>query len=189
MNLQTVDYVKNALKTESNDFPAIKERFCDETVYNIYYELTSQLVYLNRKLDALKKFLFYGKNYNFEGFFDGLRFPDVKSYQHQYMTDQEVRLLHAALGKLTEAVEFAEGVNKVLLDNQPDFDKTNLLEELADNFWYDAIAVDALGEQSFDEPMKRNIAKLKARYGDKFNEESAINRNLTVERNILEGNV
>ena len=32
-----------------------------------------------------------------------------------------------------------------------------------------------------------NIAKLKARYGEKFSSERAINRDLTTERNILEG--
>lgn len=37
-------------------------------------------------------------------------------------------------------------------------------------------------ESSFD----RNIEKLKARYGDKFESERAINRNLTEERKILE---
>jgi hypothetical protein len=31
-----------------------------------------------------------------------------------------------------------------------------------------------------------NIAKLKARYGDKFSSEKAINRDLTTERTILE---
>jgi NTP pyrophosphatase (non-canonical NTP hydrolase) len=38
-------------------------------------------------------------------------------------------------------------------------------------------------EQCFD----KNIAKLKARYGDKFSSEMAINRDLQTERNILEG--
>jgi hypothetical protein len=32
-----------------------------------------------------------------------------------------------------------------------------------------------------------NIAKLKARYGEKFSSERAINRDLETERNILEG--
>lgn len=36
--------------------------------------------------------------------------------------------------------------------------------------------------------LDRNISKLKARYGDKFTSERAINRNLDIERNILEGN-
>lgn len=35
---------------------------------------------------------------------------------------------------------------------------------------------------------ERNIAKLKARYGEKFNEESALNRDLKTERKILESN-
>jgi NTP pyrophosphatase (non-canonical NTP hydrolase) len=39
-------------------------------------------------------------------------------------------------------------------------------------------------EGSFD----INISKLKARYGDKFSSERAINRDLETERNILEGN-
>jgi NTP pyrophosphatase (non-canonical NTP hydrolase) len=38
-------------------------------------------------------------------------------------------------------------------------------------------------EKSFDV----NISKLKARYGEKFSSEKAINRNLETERNILEG--
>jgi len=39
-------------------------------------------------------------------------------------------------------------------------------------------------QKSFDV----NIAKLKARYGEKFSSEKAINRDLETERNILEGN-
>jgi len=39
-------------------------------------------------------------------------------------------------------------------------------------------------EEGFD----RNISKLRARYGEKFSSERAINRNLQVERDILEGN-
>jgi NTP pyrophosphatase (non-canonical NTP hydrolase) len=39
---------------------------------------------------------------------------------------------------------------------------------------------------NFSEILDKNIAKLKARYGDKFTSERAINRDLEVERNILE---
>jgi len=35
--------------------------------------------------------------------------------------------------------------------------------------------------------MERNINKLKARYPDKFSQEKALNRNLDIERDILEG--
>lgn len=41
---------------------------------------------------------------------------------------------------------------------------------------------------NIDDILDKNIAKLKARYGDKFSSERAINRDLETERNILEGN-
>ena len=44
---------------------------------------------------------------------------------------------------------------------------------------------DTLGV-SFEEIQERNIEKLKARYGEKFTDEKAINRNLETERSILE---
>ena len=40
---------------------------------------------------------------------------------------------------------------------------------------------------NLEECFEKNIAKLKARYGDKFSSEMAINRDLETERNILEG--
>jgi NTP pyrophosphatase (non-canonical NTP hydrolase) len=41
---------------------------------------------------------------------------------------------------------------------------------------------------NIESALDRNISKLKARYGDKFTSERAINRDLSLERNILEGN-
>jgi DNA-directed RNA polymerase subunit L len=41
---------------------------------------------------------------------------------------------------------------------------------------------------NIESALDRNISKLKARYGDKFTSDKAINRDLTLERNILEGN-
>jgi hypothetical protein len=40
---------------------------------------------------------------------------------------------------------------------------------------------------NLEECFEKNIAKLKARYGEKFSSEMAINRDLETERNILEG--
>jgi NTP pyrophosphatase (non-canonical NTP hydrolase) len=39
---------------------------------------------------------------------------------------------------------------------------------------------------NFEQILDKNIAKLKARYGDKFSSEKAINRDLETEKNILE---
>lgn len=98
---------------------------------------------------------------------------------------ESIRLLHAAIGLATEAGEIQDQLKKVLFYGKP-LDKVNLAEELGDLFWYAAIMADALGV-SFDEIQEKNIAKLKARYGEKFSEAAALTRNLSVERKILEG--
>lgn len=96
-----------------------------------------------------------------------------------------IRLLHAALGMQTEVAEFADALKKHLFYGKP-LDMTNLTEEIGDTFWYLAIACDELG-MDFEVIWELIIAKLKSRYGDKFNEDGAVNRNLDVERSILEG--
>lgn len=94
------------------------------------------------------------------------------------------RLLHAAMGLTTEAGEFLDALKKHLFYGKP-LDLVNLREELGDIMWYLAIACDALGT-TFEAEQARNIAKLKARYPDKFTSEAAIERDLEGERKVLE---
>jgi NTP pyrophosphatase (non-canonical NTP hydrolase) len=95
-----------------------------------------------------------------------------------------IDLLHAAIGMVTESGEFMDMLKKHLFYGKP-LDEVNLNEELGDQIWYIAIALNALGS-SFEEVMARNIEKLQARYPDKFTERSALVRNLGKEREILE---
>lgn len=124
--MNSKNYISNALRTESIDFEAFKERLSDERI---------------------------------------------------------LRLLHAALGKCTEAGEFLDALKKYIVYGK-DLDLVNLREEIGDGHWYDAIAASAL-ETTFEEIWEKNIAKLKSRYGDKFNQEGALNRDLEKERDIL----
>jgi NTP pyrophosphatase (non-canonical NTP hydrolase) len=94
------------------------------------------------------------------------------------------RILHGIIGISTESGELLDAIKKHLMYGKP-LDEVNIKEEVADCFWYMAILADTLGF-SFEEIQERNIAKLKARFGDKFTEESAINRDLEKERKILE---
>lgn len=96
------------------------------------------------------------------------------------------RLLHGGIGLATESGEFLDALKKQIFYGKP-LDRVNLAEELGDLFWYCAVIADELGV-SFEQIMDTNIKKLKARYGDKFTEERADKRNLTKERQILEGN-
>lgn len=95
-----------------------------------------------------------------------------------------LRLLHAAIGLTTEAVEMLDAMKKFIFYGKK-LDVVNIKEELGDSDWYKSIAIDELGS-SFEEIQELVINKLKARYGGRFNEDGAINRNLVEERKILE---
>jgi NTP pyrophosphatase (non-canonical NTP hydrolase) len=97
---------------------------------------------------------------------------------------QKMRILHAVMGLATESGELLDAMKKHIFYGK-ELDFVNLLEEHGDLFWYAAILADAVGF-TFEESMERNIAKLKARYPNKFTEESALIRDLNNERNILE---
>lgn len=94
------------------------------------------------------------------------------------------RLLHAGIGLSTESGEFLDALKKHIFYGK-ELDRVNLAEELGDLFWYMAIVADELGVE-FESVMERNIQKLKARYGEKFSEEKAENRDLESERSILD---
>lgn len=94
------------------------------------------------------------------------------------------RLLHAGIGMATEAGEFLDALKKHVFYGK-ELDTVNLGEELGDLFWYCAIVADEL-DLDLSKVLDTNIAKLKARYGDKFTEEAADKRDLKTEREILE---
>lgn len=94
------------------------------------------------------------------------------------------RLLHAAMGMVTESGEFMDALKKAIIYGKP-LDKVNLAEELGDQMWYIAVACDALGVP-LGNVMGRNVAKLRARYPEKYSNECALNRDLEKERGILE---
>jgi len=88
------------------------------------------------------------------------------------------------MGVVTESGELMDALKKHIYYGA-ELDKTNVKEEIGDLLWYVGILCDTLG-LTFEEVFETNIAKLKARYGDKFNETGALNRNLEKEREILE---
>ena len=96
----------------------------------------------------------------------------------------QARLIHAQMGMQTEVAEFADALKKSLFYGKQ-LDIVNLKEELGDLMWYMAIAMDEL-DTNFTKEGDRVINKLKTRYPDKFTVDKAENRNLELERAILE---
>ena len=98
---------------------------------------------------------------------------------------QTIRLLHGAMGLITEAAEIIDALKKHIFYGKP-IDLVNISEEQGDVEWYQAILCDEVGT-GMDTLKETNIAKLKARYGPKFDAHRALNRDLGVERSVLEG--
>jgi NTP pyrophosphatase (non-canonical NTP hydrolase) len=92
--------------------------------------------------------------------------------------------LHMVLGMQTEAAEIADVYKKTIAYRKP-LDFVNIKEEVGDLMWYVANLCNMNGWDLRD-ILATNIAKLEARYPEKFTEEQAINRNLEWEREILE---
>jgi NTP pyrophosphatase (non-canonical NTP hydrolase) len=137
-----------------------------------------EFVAAGKKLDQIKKHLFYGKPLLFTG--------DAEIYP-LYIAGRDVRILHALLGIITEAGEFGEALmaDWPVTSNAEPHDETNLKEEAGDLLWYLAVLFDALGT-TFPAEMERNINKLRARYPEKFDAALAHTRDLAKERAVLE---
>jgi len=97
----------------------------------------------------------------------------------------KLRILHATMGVATEAGELLDAVKKHYFYGKP-LDEVNLIEEMGDIFWYLGVLADVLGT-TFEEVQRLNILKLQKRYGDKFNKNGALHRDLDAERKVLEG--
>lgn len=113
----------------------------------------------------------------------------VSNYEERASSYKEAvnpRLLHAALGKLTEAVELLEALHTAGQAGT-ELDKVNFIEEVGDGMWYDGIILDELGvaEAVPQEAVMRKLRKV--RYGNGFSAEAATKRDLKAERAALEG--
>ena len=93
------------------------------------------------------------------------------------------RIVHGIVGNITEAAEMAEALIKYL--DEGAFDAVNLVEELADCRWYSTIMQDELGVED-SELFELLIAKLAARYGEKFSDVDATIRDIGNERDVME---
>lgn len=101
-----------------------------------------------------------------------------------------IDVLHALMGMTTEVGELMDAFKRYIFYGK-EIDFVNLAEEAGDSMWYWALLTDVintLAEISPDEVLQKNIDKLKTRYPEKFTEDNAINRDVVVERTVLEEN-
>ena len=137
----------------------------------------------SNKLDHYKKLKYYGRALKPE-LANEAQQMSLQNFERAEDGGME-KLLHAAMGLCTESGELLEAVYKAKWSGE-EFDVVNCKEELGDLFWYMAIIFRDL-DLNLEEVLQINSDKLDKRYGAKFSEHAAINRDLTAERNILEG--
>ena len=188
-------YIELATRTESR---------LDELIGNpqLIVNLLNIFISAGSMLDQMKKHVFYGKEYDinrFNGHFQSI----INTMQHltiiringtkeemgeESISEIDPRIFHAVVGIATEAAEMCDALYKALTNQG--IDLVNMREENGDLNWYQAIFYDAMKELGYegtwDDDLEKNIAKLKARYPDKFDSDKAINRDLEKERKILE---
>lgn len=176
------DYIEQAHVTASPSF------YADAIPTLVVRQIIGECLASLDRLDKVKKAIFYGK---------APAGMDVADLREQFGRDRlsvadvhedeakAIAIVHGIIGKATEAGELLEALYASLFQGEP-MDAVNVLEEVGDGFWYDALLARACGF-TFEEAQSVNIAKLRKRYGEKFSEYDAQNRNLSVERAVLEG--
>ncbi|HQR20083.1 MAG TPA: hypothetical protein PKV98_04410 [Burkholderiaceae bacterium] len=145
--------------------------------------------------DLLKKQLVYGKPIDRSAFNSALEL--VKDCAETAAGQQEgaealipiwPRMTHAALGGYGEYAELLEALLEGCENNK--LDTTNVIEEVGDISWYGALALDELNDTGLSRPdltLAANIAKLKARYPDKFTLEASEARDTDAEMAAIRG--
>ena len=211
------DYVNGAIRTESGRFDA--QNVDADTIKTVF----KLVIAAGQAADALKRALYYGKPLNEQKLHEAMSLAKnaTAEYDHPlpsldlkgYSTVPAVnpRIVHAAVGLVTESTEIVEKVLKSF-ETGEDFDYANLFEELGDGQWYTALAIhtamqedhssdlhahpqlppeqvkaNGFREWSFEAIWEKNLSKLKARYPNLFETDKAFNRDLSAEQKALDG--
>lgn len=185
MNFNT-DFIPQALRTESTIAPITINR-------QVFTATIDACVIIGNLTDMIKKKAAYNKPIPVAIWNEYvLQLTTVlplltnltdQSFVGTEVIDVNTRLFHGIFGQFTEATELMEALQTAV--DTGGWDNTNIEEELFDGFWYSGLLLDELGAD-MDDILNKGIRKLKARYPDKYNDESAINRDLVAERKILE---
>lgn len=173
------DYVSECNVTASNTFDP------KNVGVNELIDVLEKVIYYAQQMDRFKKALFRKRTRaesnltgNYKTVWDSLEkeIDDINKYDD---------LFHGIIGSITEVGELAE-ILYALLNCKEKPNITNVREEIGDNLWYLSRLV-KFAETTFEDEMKRNIKKLRARHtATGFDKARDINRNLEAERKLLE---
>lgn len=171
-----MNYILEALVTLSPSWHG------DKVAKHNFVHAMNEAIGAANQLDKIKKTLFYGKDNNLQPRDGQAGIGDLPALFGDNQT-KFANIIHAIIGIFTESGELLEALKDGY--NGKPFDFVNAKEETGDLFWYMAILAHECGF-TFEQAQETNIAKLRARFPNKFDEFDANNRNLAGERLILE---
>lgn len=150
---------------------------------------------VSKSLDELKKALFYGDGKDGKvveyvaGVHAGMYGESAQTVDSWDDVLIDHRLIHSILGIAPESAELVDALYQAIIAKE-DIDAYNFLEEIGDLMWYIHIPwVISKTGAGLSPVLRKNLLKLYQRYGDKFSNERAFNRDLEAERKVLEETV
>lgn len=188
--MDMLQYQQDASRTSAPPDMALRpDMFSSHS--KLAFELVNHVVH-GQQADILKRALFYKEPLGrLQERSDAFKDTSVGLYEAtkdvettRVFNENEVHIIHAALGLISEAGEIIEEVIKAYIEKRP-VDFVNLGEEGGDSMWYLAELFNAI-ETDFHKQGEKNISKLRKRFPDKFSQEHALNRDLGAERKVLE---
>jgi len=110
---------------------------------------------------------------------DDLKLQEYRKFVYRMectnTSDLKTRLDHAITGLVTEAGELAGLMKKLKFYEGVKIPRINFLDELADNFHYLVMAMNAL-DITLEDLIRLNKVKLKARHPSGFTAQTAVNK-------------
>lgn len=176
------NYQEMAQRTSAPPTPELFGRILNPELMALLVHTCQEIAVKAIDLNKIKKHVFYGEPLPLEPAPNAI--PEIT--QHLLVNEKRMKIIHGIIGIATEAGELLEALLGLLVDGE-DFDQININEEGGDAFWYLAEMLTGAG-YTFEQSQRTNIAKLAARYGEKFSEFAALNRDLNKERHVLESN-
>lgn len=164
-------YMRNVLARNSGQFNPHLVDIMDVS------DLLGELCEREPMLDAIKKALVYGRTDKYAEFFQLPVDNPLDEGLHEHS-----QLIHAVLGHITESLELAKALKRLIDEGK--LDTVNILEELGDANWYRVFGLHALGQTEADN-REQNDRKLELRYGPTFSSERERIRDLQAEAAVL----
>jgi NTP pyrophosphatase (non-canonical NTP hydrolase) len=173
-------YQAEALATESPGNAETSKMLV--RTYEVTAEYLADLSAAGQKMDRVKRTIYYGK---IDGELMEELMPTYPTGEKRERIEQCTRLLHGIIGLMTELGETCEEIFR-FLESGGELNRENLKEEMGDFLWYINLILSVVGT-NIPLVAERNIAKLRARYPNKFNSLDAIRRDRENELKALEG--